>query len=155
MSAYDEGGKIRNKQIHELNNYMIQEMNKGNYVVCGGDFNHDLLTNNPMYPQYTKENFPFKDMVTQLKPEWISYMFEDDGTTEFDPRLKIIASDNEPSCRGCDIPWKRGYTFATEVDGFIVSDNINVKKVITTKVDDPDGFTYGDHQPVTITFELK
>lgn len=155
MSAYDEGGKIRNKQIHELNDYMKQEMDKGNYVVCGGDFNHDLLTNNPMYPQYTKVNFPFKDMVTQLKPDWISFMFEDDGSTPFDSRLKIIASDNEPSCRGCDIPWERGYTFVTEVDGFIVSDNVNVKKVVTTRVDEPDGFTYSDHQPVTITFELK
>ena len=49
MSAYDKGGEIREKQTMELNGFLSQCKNKGDYVIVGGDFNHDLVTNNPNY----------------------------------------------------------------------------------------------------------
>lgn len=155
MSAYDEGGVIRNKQLNELNNFMLNEINKGNYVICAGDFNHDLLTNNPLYPQFTKENFPYKEMIKQPKPDWISYMFDEESNTVIDNQFSIYSGANEPTCRGCEIPWNRGFNFVTPVDGFIVSNNVEVKSCLTTRVDGENGFSYSDHQPVTLKFILK
>lgn len=152
MSAYDEGGLIRNQQIQELYSFMKSESDKGNYVIAGGDFNHDLLTGNPMY-SYTRENFAYKDMIEQLMPTWLSYMFDEDGKSPFDEGFTIVADDKEPSCRDCDITWQRGTTYVSTVDGFIVSDNVKVNSVSTTKVGE-NGFAYSDHQPSTLTFEL-
>lgn len=152
MSAYDEGGVIRNKQINELNEYMLSEYNKGNYVICGGDFNHDLLINNPLF-SYDLNNKPYENMYDQFKADWVNYMFDENKKCNFASEFKVIASDNEPSCRGCDVTWIRGSTFVTTVDGFIVSDNVKVNNIVTTKVGE-NGFGYSDHQPTTLSFEL-
>ena len=155
MSAYDEGGLIRNKQLTELNSFMVDEYNKGNYVVCGGDFNHDLLTNNPMYPEYNKDNFAYKNIIKQQKPDWISYMFDDNKESKFDSSLTIYAANNEPSCRDCDVVYTPGDTFVSTVDGFIVSKNVSVTNVTTTKTVESKGFSYSDHQPTTLKFKLN
>ena len=49
MSAYDEGGKIRQKQLGELNAFLTMCAQNQDYVIVGGDFNHDLLTYNPQF----------------------------------------------------------------------------------------------------------
>lgn len=154
MSAYDEGGLIRDQQLSELNDYMKKEYDKGNYVICGGDFNHDLLTNNPMYPKYDKNNFAFKDIIKQRKPDWLSYMFNDLKKSKFDEHFTVYAANNEPSCRDCDVVYEVNNTFVSTVDGFIVSDNVNVSSVLTTKTISPKGFSFSDHQPTTLTFSL-
>lgn len=153
MSAYDKGGTIRAKQIQELYSYMKEEEDKGNYVITCGDFNHDLLTCNPDY-SYTRENFAYKDQVDQLKPNWLSYMFNEDGTSEFDQGFHIYAANNNPSCRDCDVVWTPGSTFVSTVDGFIASSNVKVSQVSTKKVGEK-GFAYSDHQPSTLTFSLE
>lgn len=153
MSAYDEGGTIRNKQIEELHSFMKAEYDKGNYVIAAGDYNHDLITNNPMYTKYDKDNFAYKDIIKQKKPDWLNYMFEEDKTCKFDDGFTIYADDKEPSCRDCDVTWDRGYTFVSTVDGFIVSKNVKVSSVTTTKVGD-NGFSYSDHQPTTLKFSF-
>ena len=141
------------KQIDELYSFMKSEYDKGNYVIAGGDFNHDLLTNNPLYPQYTKENFAYKDMVKQPMPDWLNFMFDDNKTCKFDDGFTVYAANNEPSCRDCDVAWQRGYTYVSTVDGFIVSENITVNSVETKKVGD-NGFAYSDHQPSTLKFNF-
>lgn len=152
MSAYDEGGKIRDKQLEELYSYMKTEEKKGNYVICCGDFNHDFLTNNPKYPQYTSENYAYKDQIDQQKPSWVNYIFNEDGKSYFDDGFEVYAADNTPSCRDCDVVYQEGSTFVSTLDGFIVSKNVSVEKVLTTKVG--TGFLYSDHQPTTLTFKL-
>ena len=132
---------------------MKSEYDKGNYVIAAGDFNHDLLTNNPLYPQYTKENFAYKDMVKQPMPDWLNFMFDDNKTCKFDDGFTVYAANNEPSCRDCDVAWQRGYTYVSTVDGFIVSENITVNSVETKKVGD-NGFAYSDHQPSTLKFSF-
>lgn len=154
MSAYDEGGVVRNAQLEQLNSFMLAEANKGNYVVCGGDFNHDLLTNNPEFPSYTTENVAYSDQIKQLKPDWLSMMFDETGKTDFDKEFKVYASDNEPSCRDADVIYEKGYTYVSTIDGFICSSNVEVKNVYTTRTGE-DGFIYSDHQPSTMTFVLK
>ena len=153
MSAYDEGGTIRDKQIDELYSFMKSEYDKGNYVIAAGDFNHDLLTNNPLYPQYTKENFAYKDMVKQPMPDWLNFMFDDNKTSKFNDGFTVYAANNEPSCRDCDVAWQRGYTYVSTVDGFIVSENITVNSVETKKIGE-NGFAYSDHQPSTLKFNF-
>jgi len=155
MSAYDEGGVIRNKQLQELNEYMLSEYQKGNYVVVGGDFNHDLLTNNPLYPEYTYENFAFKDQTKQLKPDWLNYMFNENKESNFDSSFTVYAADNEPTCRDTDVVYTEGFTFVSTLDGFVVSDNVSVTNIETTRVTKDNAFAYTDHQPTTLTFLLN
>lgn len=153
MSAYDEGGTIRDTQVKELHSFMKEEMNKGNYVIAGGDFNHDLLTNNPDYPQYNKKDFAYANQTDQGKPDWLNYMFNEEKASPFDDGFKVYAANNEPSCRDCDVVWTPSSTFVSTVDGFVVSNNVKVNQISTTKIGE-NGFAYSDHQPTTITFSL-
>lgn len=154
MSAYDEGGLIRDKQIEELHSFMKAEYEKGNYVITTGDFNHDLLTNNPLYPMYTRENYPYQDEIDQGYPSWVNYIYDENKKSSFDDGFKVYAADNEPSCRDADVVYEKGSTFVSTLDGFIVSDNIEVKSVRTARTGE-NGFAYSDHQPTTLTFLLK
>lgn len=42
LSAYGNSDEIRAGQIGMLCEDMQADYEKGNYVICGGDFNHDL-----------------------------------------------------------------------------------------------------------------
>ena len=155
MSAYDKGGTIREQQMKELNAFLKTCADEGNYVLVGGDFNHDLLTYNPKY-SYTNTNKPFG--VTKKAPDWVAYMFNEDGTSPIMDGYTIYAADNNPTCRNNDIEWIPGDTFVCTVDGYIASNNIKVNKIeaIQTKqgLKGIDGFAFADHEPVYIEFEL-
>ena len=141
LSAYDEGGVYRRKQIELLSNLMSEEYAKGNYVIVGGDFNHDIAEGG--------SNFPTK----QLKPDWIQVLSGD----EFGSNFKIVSDSTNPSCRDADIPWEEGVTYATVVDGFIISDNIELISVENiTNINGLDtNFMYSDHNPVNMKFSLR
>ena len=132
LSAYDEGGKIRAKQLALLNQVFEEERGKGNYVIAGGDFNHDIAG--------SIESFPTEQKV----PGWV---FELDDSQLADG-YHFVKADNAaevPTCRGADVPYEKGVT----VDGFIGSDGI------TARAENLDGgFRYSDHNPVKLTFEL-
>ena len=162
MSAYDKGGEIRAKQVKELNDFLRDRKADGDYVILGGDFNHDLLTYNPAY-SYTLENGHRAFDMTSKTPDWVSYYFEYKGEKGKSPLSEIsgysmIASDNYPTCRNNDIEWDPNKTFVCCIDGFIVSDNIQVisHKNIQTKNGNKglDGFAYADHDPAFIEFKL-
>lgn len=156
MSAYDKGGFIRAKQIEELNAYMKECQEKGDYVVIGGDYNHDLITYNPNF-SYTKDNIPF--YVNKKAPDWVSYFYDENGTSEFIDGYSIVTSDNNPTCRNNDMEWEPGKTFTCVVDGYIVSNNIEIVYIenVQTKQGNKgyDGFAYSDHEPVYMQFKLK
>ena len=157
MSAYDEGGEIRTKQVAELNAFLKEKHDNGDYVVVGGDWNHDLLTNNPEFPQYTKDNKPFGEK--KKTPDWVSFYFNDEHKSPLTDGYNVVASDNIPTCRNNDIEYEPGKTFTCVVDGFIVSDNITVTahQNVQTKQGNKgyDGFAYSDHDPAQIEFELN
>ena len=160
MSAYDKGGTIRAKQVIELNNFLHERKVDGDYVILGGDFNHDLLTYNPAY-SYTLENGHRAFNMTSKTPDWVSYYFEYEGVQGKSPLkdgYSLIASDNYPTCRNNDIEWDPNKTFVCCIDGFIVSDNIQVvsHENIQTKNGKKglDGFAYADHDPALIEFKL-
>lgn len=163
MSAYDEGGTIRQKQVEELNAFLQTCKDEGAYVVIGGDWNHDLLTNNPDFVdgeggfKYTRTAKPFG--MTKKTPNWVSFFFDDKGKSPLIEGYSVVASDNSPTCRNNDIEWNPGETFVCGVDGFIVSDNIEVvshQNLITHQGNKGlDGFAYADHEPTTLEFRLK
>ena len=69
--------------------------------------------------------------------------------------LSLVSSldpaDPVPSCRNADGTYVPGQSFVLTVDGFIVSDNVEVQ---SCRVID-DGFACSDHNPVKMTFTLK
>ena len=155
MSAYDEGGKIRAKQVEELNTFLTEK--KNDYVIIGGDWNHDLLINNPDFSYNETTNRPFG--MTLKTPDWVSYFFNEEHKSPLVEGYKVIASDNGPTCRNNDIEWDPEVTFRCVVDGFIVSNNIEVisHENIQTKQGNKhiDGFAFADHEPTKIEFKLN
>ena len=156
MSAYDSGGTIRKQQMLELNNFLTKCQENGDYVIVGGDYNHDLITYNPSF-SYTSENRAFN--MTKKAPDWIAYFFNEDGTSELIDGYSIYADDSNPTCRNNDVEWDPNNTFVCVVDGYIVSNNITVSLVqnIQTKQGNKnlDGFAYSDHEPVYMEFSLN
>ena len=155
MSAYDEGGKIREAQMKQLNDFLKACQDEGSYVLVGGDFNHDLVTYNPKY-SYTDTNRAYG--MTKKAPDWVAYMFDSEGKSPIMDGYTIWAADNYPTCRNNDIEWEPGNTFVCTVDGYIASNNIKVTKIETIQskqgVKGYDGFAFADHDPVYIEFEL-
>ena len=137
MSAYDEDGIIRAKQLELLNAMMKQEYDQGNYVIVGGDFNHVL--------NIDEEAF----LSEQLVPSWVNSLSDE----ELPDGMKIVNASNNlevATCRASDIPYIKGVNYMTILDGFIISDNI----VANAENIDAD-FMYSDHNPVKLTFKLK
>lgn len=138
LSAYDEGGVIRQQQLQLLNSFITDEYNKGNWVIVGGDFNHAL--GKEYIDAYQTE---------QLVPKWANVLDNED----LPPHFSIVKPENgmeTASCRNPDTPYKEGVNYITIVDGFIVSDNVEA----TSLVYDID-FRNSDHQPVVLSFTLK
>ena len=48
-------------------------------------------------------------------------------------------------------PYAPGQTFVSIVDGFVVSDDVEVREITTLD----NGFAYSDHNPVLLSFSLK
>ena len=137
MSAYDEGGTIRAEQLKVLNGVLAEEYAKGNYVIAGGDFNHDIAG--------TIDTFPSEQKI----PEWV-FQLDQDDLAEGYSFVRAENADETATCRGADIPYEKGVTYVTCVDGFLVSDNV---RATAQNVDNE--FRYSDHNPVILTFELE
>lgn len=156
MSAYDEGGVIRSKQREQLYSFIAAEYEKGNYVIVGGDFNHDLLTNNPAYPAYTSEKVAFSDQFTEKMPDNVVFFFDDQHDADLPEGFRVEAADNSSTCRPAAITWQPGFSYMRVLDGFIVSDNVTVTKIENqvTSTDQLVGYAYSDHEPVLMQFRI-
>lgn len=143
LSAYDKGGTIRAKQLAMLNEVLEAERAVGNYVVAGGDFNHDIA--------YSAAAALGKDSLTlfdseQTVPEWVYRITDEDIADGY----SFAAAVNAPTCRSTDMPYVQGVNYTVVIDGFIVSDNIRVDG--TENID--TGFQYSDHNPAVLNFTL-
>lgn len=134
MSAYDEGGLIRAEQLKLLNSVLQEEQQKGNYVIAGGDFNHDIANSIGLFE--TKEK----------QPEWV-YSMTDEQLAE---GYSFASATNAPTCRSTDIAYTKGVNFSVVLDGFIVSNNVQVVGVTNIDTD----FEFSDHNPVKCEFKL-
>ena len=140
LSAYGTNKDLQRKQLEKLFFDMKEEYKKGNYVICAGDFNMDFFGN-------SKEIFnkvvPGDDLTwaspfpNELIPEHFLKL------TNYNKGIKV------PSCRNSERPYGPD-SLTLIVDGFIVSDNINI--IYTDIID--NHFAYSDHNPVEIKFNL-
>ncbi|MDY4187396.1 MAG: hypothetical protein SOX77_06065 [Candidatus Borkfalkiaceae bacterium] len=142
LSAYGGSDEIRAAQMHMLFAEIQSEYEKGNYVVCGGDFNHDFTGSSTQdLNGGEKVDFgwamPFPD---ELLKEYAGVIRAD----------KYSGGDLTPTCRNCDVPYKKG-NFTIIVDGFLTSANVEVTYLKNVSTD----FAYSDHNPVLIKFKLK
>jgi endonuclease/exonuclease/phosphatase family metal-dependent hydrolase len=145
MSAYDEGGTVRAKQLETLNAFLKSERDKGNYVVAGGDFNHCLIAD-----QFSSDEQALGYFASeQVTPDWVKNSVLHNN--ELAEGFTIAASKNYSTCRGADMVYEAGVTYTTVIDGFIVSDNVTVVEEGTINTD----YAYSDHNPVKIKFTLN
>lgn len=135
LEAYDSGeGKLAQSKM--LADKLQKEYSAGNYVIAGGDFNQ------------TFENigdYPILDDAYWMPPAFDHSAIPDSFTFAVD--------DTYPTCRLLNAPYTGSYDTSQVyvIDGFIVSDNLRIKKteVINTN------FEYADHQPVQLTVTIK
>ena len=139
LSAYTTDGSIATEQLAMLLEDMKGEYEAGNYVICGGDFNKDLLGDSGRIFGISGQEYTWaQPFPRDLVPTGLSL---------------IAPLDNEqpvPSCRNADKAYDPETSFVLTVDGFLVSDNV---KVTEAKVVDT-GFAWSDHNPVRLTFQL-
>lgn len=141
MSAYGNSDAVREGQIAMLTADMQREYEAGNYVLCGGDFNHDLKASADeednereswAYP-FPREKLPdhFSFCIDQLSEEERSNLWN--------------------SARNADMEYIPGETYTVTLDGFIISDNIECLSYENINT----GYSYSDHDPVYLEFKLK
>ncbi|MCD4682700.1 MAG: endonuclease/exonuclease/phosphatase family protein [Bacteroidales bacterium] len=133
-SAFEDADEMRKEELNLLKQLIINEYEKGNYVIAGGDWNQnppdmELRTIKKKYN--TRSVWPVeKDF---LPKDWI---------WAFDASI--------PTNRDVHEPFNLKSTTCTVLDYFVTSPNI---QVISTKAVDL-GFEFSDHQPVIIQLKL-
>ena len=140
LSAYGNSDEIRAGQVGMLCDDMLADYEKGNYVICGGDFNHDLKNK-----EFDSENeyswaYPFP---REMLPKNFALCMD-----AFSDEEKEKMHD---SARNADMEYVEGVTFTVTLDGYIVSDNVEV----TVYENLHTGYLYADHDPVCMRFKLK
>ena len=137
MSAYGTDASVREGQFSMLAEDMQKEYLAGNYVICGGDFNHNLRQGGSENAPDWAQPFPREALPTGMTVAF------DDENAELN-----IAHD---SCRNADKAYDPASSFTVLADGFLVSDNVDVLKYESKDL----GYAYSDHDPVVMEFVLK
>ncbi len=139
LSAFTADVTIGEAQLKMLFEDAQQEVDAGNYVIIGGDFNKDLFGNSPEIFGTTRE-----------LPNWAKPINEELIPDSF----AIVHPENDenlvPTLRSTETAYVEGESFVTVLDGFIVSTNVEV--IHEEHID--AGFTYSDHNPVLLRFKL-
>ncbi|EHI55920.1 hypothetical protein HMPREF9333_00963 [Johnsonella ignava ATCC 51276] len=140
MSAYGHSDEVRTAQIKKLFNDMEKEYKKGNYVLCGGDFNHNLKAQEGAVGDFETYTHPFP---RSSLPEGFYFAMDRLGEDE----KSALRNTSRDSGR----PFIEGESETVTLDGFIFSENIEMIKYENLNT----GFSFSDHEPVKAVFELK
>ena len=156
MSAYGNSDAIREGQIRMLSEDMQKEYEAGNYVICGGDFNHDLKAADTQSKASDASNNTQTDSGDSAEPESWAYPFPRSELPEhFSFCLDQLSEDEKNnlwnSARNADMEYVPGETYTVTLDGFIISDNVECTKYENVNT----GYYYSDHDPVYMEFQLK
>ena len=156
MSAYGNSDAIREGQIRMLSEDMQKEYEAGNYVICGGDFNHDLKAADTQSKASDADNNTQTDSEDSAEPESWAYPFPRSELPEhFSFCLDQLSEDEKNnlwnSARNADMEYVPGETYTVTLDGFIISDNVECTKYENVNT----GYSYSDHDPVYMEFQLK
>ena len=129
------------ERVNTLMNAMLVEYENGNYCVAGGDFNKDLLGNSAeIFGVAGGENDTWAQPIPEgTIPAGLSLV------APFDPEHPVA------TCRTANEPYDVTTSFRVTVDGFLVSDNV---EVLGADVVDAD-YRYSDHNPIYMDFILK
>ena len=140
MSAYGNSDEIRQGQIAMLCEDMQKEYAAGNYIVCGGDFNHDLkaLTDDGSERESWAYPFPREEL-----PEGFRFCLDDLSEQE-----RAAMHD---SARNADEAYNPETTYTVTLDGFIISDNVKCTWYENVDLQ----YQYSDHDPVYMRFVLQ
>ena len=139
LSAYGTDASQGNAQLELLFSDMQKEYEKGNYVICGGDFNHD----------FTGDSVAYFNHGSDVTYSWCN-PFPDDLIPEGFYKCTDYAEGMEPTARYDNEPYNEN-SFVMILDGFIVSDNVECRYVQNVQTH----FAYTDHNPVVMKFTLK
>ena len=139
MSAYGNSDAIREAQIRMLSADMEKKYEAGNYVLCGGDFNHDLKASEKDVENCESWAYPFP---REELPEHFSFCLDNLSDSEKDALWD--------SARNADMEYVPGVTYTVTLDGFITSDNIEYTEYENVNT----GYSYSDHDPVYMKFKL-
>ena len=138
LSAYGTDASQGEAQLEMLFADMAAEYEKGNYVICGGDFNHD-------FPGNSREILnPGTDRIYSWCQPFPAEKLPDGFSLCLDYAEGMVAST-----RDTDIPYGPD-SFTVILDGFIISDNVTCNYVQNVDT----GFLYSDHNPVVMRFVL-
>lgn len=132
LSAYDDG-TVKQQQMDTLKMTLLNEYNKGNYVVVGGDWNQ--------YPPGYLPVLKKKDVIVEKSVDM------DYPSTGW----KWVFDDSVPTNRKLYEPFVKGQTDEVVIDYFLVSPNVNVIDVRGVDL----GFRNSDHQPVYVKLSLN
>jgi endonuclease/exonuclease/phosphatase family metal-dependent hydrolase len=131
-SAFDDG-TLRQKQMDFLKDILLDEYEKGNYVIAGGDWNQSP----PGFePQFYFNRFDTLDLM---------YIPEN-----FLPGWQWVYDPTVPTNRRLQAPYHAGETLTTVIDFFLLSPNIEVLEVEGIHLD----FEHSDHNPVFARVKL-
>ena len=142
LSAYTTDPTVNVRQLEMIYTTMQDEYEAGNYVICGGDFNKDLLGDSSKM---------FEGVALSAEENWCTPFPVEDIPDGISLVAAYDETDRVPSCRNADIGYEKGRTFVCTVDGFLVTDNV---KVNGSKVQNEE-FMCSDHNPVTMNFTLR
>ena len=156
MSAYGNSDAIREGQIRMLSEDMQKEYEAGNYVICGGDFNHDLKAADTQSKASDASNNTQTDSGDSAEPESWAYPFPRSELPEhFSFCLDQLSEDEKNnlwnSARNADMEYVPGETYTVTLDGFIISDNVECTKYENVNT----GYSYSDHDHVYMEFKFK
>ena len=134
-SAYDKDGTAKRIQMEMLKKRMLDEYQKGNYVIAGGDWNMNPSDFNPV--QITTG-----DATKIISPVTEKNVFTEGWKWAYDPTT--------PTNRDVSTSYQKGQTKTTIMDYFIVSPNVDIIEVKTIRTE----FKFSDHQPVYLKIGL-
>ncbi|WP_051227081.1 endonuclease/exonuclease/phosphatase family protein [Butyrivibrio sp. MC2013] len=138
LEAYDSGeGKIAQTKV--LSDFLKAEYKKGNYIVAAGDFNQS-------FSNIDTSAYPLTD-----ESLWLCGQLDAES---FGEHFNLVMDNSTPTCRSLDKPYPGGSPSDFQyymLDGFIVSDNLQIDKYETIDLD----FENSDHNPVYIEVTIK
>ncbi len=129
--------KAKQAQSEILRSLIIPEYERGNYVIAGGDWNMTFPDVDPtLYPITETDNYVAEVMDADMCPAGWNFVFDQSV-----PTCRLLNKPYDPNG-----PNMQYYV----IDGFLISPNVNVKKIQTMD----EGFVYSDHNPVEMTVIL-
>lgn len=133
-SAYDDG-TLREKQMQYLKGFLLEEYQKGNYIVVGGDWNQSPPGFEEKFEDQVLDTINYSEISKDYLPEGWMWAYD----------------ESMPTNRRVANVYERGTTPTALIDYFLVSPNIHVESI--TGID--MNFRYSDHQPVILKVRIN